>query len=67
MPKKGACCGKCAAKRNADRLRATIEEMYLIANERVGKCLSEKYMVFSRLNIAKEVGWIGEGNFTLCH
>ncbi|PFM22979.1 hypothetical protein COJ41_14915 [Bacillus thuringiensis] len=42
--KRGAWCGKCAVKKNADRLRGTIEEMYLIANERGGKCLSDNYI-----------------------
>ncbi|MDA1531110.1 zinc-ribbon domain-containing protein [Bacillus cereus group sp. TH260-2LC] len=42
--KNGAWCSKCATKRNADKRRGTIEEMYLIANERGGKCLSDNYI-----------------------
>ncbi|MFJ8103913.1 hypothetical protein [Lysinibacillus sp. NPDC096212] len=42
--KNGAWCIKCANKKNADKRRATIEDMQEIADERNGKCLSTEYI-----------------------
>lgn len=42
--KTGAWCSKCAAKKNGDKLRGTIDEMHKIARERNGTCLSEEYI-----------------------
>jgi hypothetical protein len=42
--KSGQWCPKCGIKKRADKRRLTIEEMQKTAEEREGKCLSEKYL-----------------------
>lgn len=40
---KGHWCQKCAAKRNADKLRLTIDDLREVAKTHGGKCLSQNY------------------------
>jgi hypothetical protein len=42
--KNGRWCPKCGKKRAADANRGTIEEMYVLAESKGGKCLSKEYI-----------------------